>query len=879
MPRANLLRSSFAYGELSPRMLGRVDLRAYYAQGLRECVNWIPDKTGSMRYRGGTQHSYTLGANRAYRLVPFDVNGQPAVLALNTAGARVYYAPRSSGSSRTYTPSYRVVDENQRSDTSMFDWQVNGVAGASVDPAGFSLLTAQSNQVAVGSLSESILASLQWKQRPFYQLETIVTSIVRSRNASRDLDGLPPATFHITGDGSTIWISDFSGDRLVAYRQSDLTRDAAKDFDNLAADNTSPYGIWTDGITMWVLDGGPNRIFAYNVATKTRDVFKEIPLSDDNVNPLGMWGDGTNIWVSDAFHDRLFAYRIVSQQRDQARDFTNLINAGNRGPHGIWSDGITMWVADGPDDKLYAYNMRTTLHDPERDIEDLDASNTSPTGIWRHQSTLWVLDAADDKLYAYTYTETTTVTTESPVFSIYLFHPEIDPLLATWDPVANTLAVSTDTADVLNDPPLVGNRVAAGTFFEQRLAVGGGERFPQSIVGSRTPSTETGQPRFADWELIDNTLNVPTVFASHAFAYTMFSDIAIRIRWLANYAETVFIGCDHALYIARELAPDTPPIIRLHSIIGTASVQPAVAPFGIIYVSVDRSRVYEAFSKRDLTAHAEHLFESDPIKELAWSQNPVQRLWVLTASGKLFVLTISQENGVLAWSRIEFGRSVVVKSIAVGNGTDPGDTLWLAAERDGTVNLEALREPDDGEQMDRCYLDSSSVSQTTATGGVAGLSHLADVADVVVARIADRRDERQETQEAGTAVSAGGALDTDFDGEAVRVGLPYTASLELPTLAILPGGGGSAFGQPQRVAKATVGRYRSYGGMIGQHRDLMSDVNPADVGADLQGVSPYDLGRTLTIHDFLSDFESALRVEQTEPQPFNLLYLEMEINA
>ena len=135
MPRAaNLLRTSFAYGELSPRMLGRVDLRAYYSQGLRECVNWIPDKTGSMRYRGGTQHSYTLGANREYRMIPFDVNGQPAILALTTAGARVYYGPRSSGNSRTYTPSYRVVDENQRSDTSMFDWQVNGVIGGSADP-------------------------------------------------------------------------------------------------------------------------------------------------------------------------------------------------------------------------------------------------------------------------------------------------------------------------------------------------------------------------------------------------------------------------------------------------------------------------------------------------------------------------------------------------------------------------------------------------------------------------------------------------------------------------------------------------------------------------------------------------------------------------
>ena len=870
MARANLLRSSFAYGELSPRMLGRVDLRAYYTQGLRECVNWIPDKTGSMRYRGGTQHSYTLGANREYRLIPFDVNGQPAVLALNTAGARVYYAPRASGRSRTYTPSYRVTDESQRSDTSMFDWQVNGVAGASMDPDGFTLLTAQSNQVAVGNLSENILASLQWKQRPFYQIEHREVVVTTGRDSGSDLvlDADNRFRRDLWSDGGTIFVVNvISPAAVFAY---DIGTGSLLPNEGWDLDQPSPGGIWSDGVTVWVSDSLSRKLVAYEFSSKRRLPTRDIQIASDQVFPGALWGDNSTIYVADISASKVFAYNIAGRYHDGPKDFE--VSAAARG---VWGEDQNIWVA--VEGSLESYSRVTLQRSPDRDVP-ID-STFNPVGMLRVGDSWWISELVSSSLLVYSYTETTTVTTENPVFSIYLFHQDIDPLLAMWDPVANTLAVSTDTDEVLNDPPLVGNRVAAGTFFEQRLAVGGGEKFPQSIVGSRTPSPETGRPRFSDWEQIDNTQTPPTVFASHAFAYTMFSDIAIRIRWLANYAETVFIGCDHALYIARELAPDTPPIIRLHSIIGTASVQPAVAPFGIIYVSVDRTRVYEAFSKRDLTAHAEHLFENDPIKELGWSQNPVQRLWVLTASGKLFVLTISQENGVLAWSRIEFGRSVAIKSIAVGNGTDPGDTLWLAAERDGTVNLEALREPDDGEQMDRCYLDSSATFQTSASGMVTGLSHLADVADVVVARIDDQRDERQETEVAGAAVSAAGALDTDFDGQEVRVGLPYTASLELPTLSQLPGGEGSAFGQPQRVSKATVGRYRSYGGRVGQHRDRMRDVTPDDAGADLQGVSPYDLGRTMVVPDFISDFESALRVEQAEPQPFNLLYLEMETKA
>ena len=680
----------------------------------------------------------------------------------------------------------------------------------------------------MGNLSESILASLQWRQRPFFQIESRDVSVSVSRASASDvmLDTAQVFPAGVWTNGMFLWVSDSSGHTIYAYELETGLRDNSVEFAVEAATG----GIWSDGHTMWTVTVVTLSLSAYSLSTRARTDGNDIPLASGNRNPRDIWGDESTIWVSDFIDDHLYAYDISARRYNASKDIPL-----EDEPSGLYGDETHIWTAVAGSQQVKAYNRASKRRAPEFDWE-LNSADINPRAIVFFDDSIRLAYRSDDSaVRGYSYNETVTVTTEDPVFSIYLFHPDIDPLLATWDPTANTLAVTAAVADVLNDPPLVGNRGAAGTFFEQRLVIGGGEKFPQSIVGSRTPSPETGRPRFSDWEQIDNTLDVPTVFASHAFSYTMFSDIAIRIRWLANYAETVFIGCDHALYIARELAPDTPPIIRLHSIIGTASVQPAVAPFGIIYVSVDRSRVYEAFSKRDLTAHAEHLFESDPIKELAWSQNPVQRLWVLTESGKLFVLTISQENGVLAWSRIEFGRSVVVKSVAVGNGTDAGDTLWLAAERDGTVNLEALREPQDGEQMDRCYLDSSAVAQTSATGGVAGLSHLADVADVVVAGIADQRDERQETEVAGTAVSAAGALDTDFDGEAVRVGLPYTASLELPTLSQLPGGEGSAFGQPQRVAKATVGRYRSYGGRIGQHRDRMRDVTPSDAGDDLQG--------------------------------------------
>ena len=48
---------------------------------------------------------------------------------------------------------------------------------------------------------------------------------------------------------------------------STKARDSAKDFDTLyAAGNRRPVGIWSDGTTMWVSDYTSDKIYAYSMA-------------------------------------------------------------------------------------------------------------------------------------------------------------------------------------------------------------------------------------------------------------------------------------------------------------------------------------------------------------------------------------------------------------------------------------------------------------------------------------------------------------------------------------------------------------------------------------------------------------------------------------
>ena len=90
-------------------------------------------------------------------------------------------------------------------------------------------------------------------------------------------------------------------------------RDPAKDFNTLdAAGNDSPRGLWSDGVTMWVGDYSDEKLYAYDMTTKARDPAKDFDTLDaaGNDSPRGLWSDGVTIWVADTWDDKLYAYNM-----------------------------------------------------------------------------------------------------------------------------------------------------------------------------------------------------------------------------------------------------------------------------------------------------------------------------------------------------------------------------------------------------------------------------------------------------------------------------------------------------------------------------------------------------------------------------------------
>ena len=204
-------------------------------------------------------------------------------------------------------------------------------------------------------------------------------------------------------DGTTLWVADDFDGKLFAYKTSDKTRDATKDF-TLAAGNTDPTGLWSDGATMWVAGDGGDKIFAYRMSDGAHDSAKDFNTLRDagNRNPGGIWSDGTTMWVADSADNKLYAYVLESKAHDPTKDIA--LTGGNADPRGLWSDGTTLWVADIRDDKLYAYTLENGNRDSAKDFTAIvlrAAGNTDPQGLWSDGATMWVADEIDDKLYAY----------------------------------------------------------------------------------------------------------------------------------------------------------------------------------------------------------------------------------------------------------------------------------------------------------------------------------------------------------------------------------------------------------------------------------------------------------------------------------------------
>ncbi|MEC5164062.1 hypothetical protein [Janthinobacterium sp. CG_S6] len=387
---------------------------------------------------------------------------------------------------------------------------------------------------------------------------------------------------------------------------------------------------------------------------------------------------------------------------------------------------------------------------------------------------------------------------------------------------------------------------ATGALYEQRLAVAGSIKFPQTVWGSRSGL------------FFDFTIGIND---DDAFSFALPSTGQINpIRRMAS-ADALMpmtYGGEYTMKGGND-SPLSPTNVkaRAPSVYGCNSVKPIRIGDEVLFVQRAgrkvRSMAYriesDTYKAPDLTVLAEHITVSG-ITEMAYQQEPRSTLWCVRADGKMAVLTLDRDEGVTAWA--PQSTTGFYESVASIPSVD-GDEVWVVVRR--TVNGVARRYV---ERFDASlYTDCAILGADGAGKAVwVGLGHL-EGATVAV---------RADNTYMGTFTVAAGAITLPRNAFAVEIGLPFTNSVTLLRPEV-QAGDGTAQGNKQRVHEVSMLLSDTIGARING-----DEIAFRSFGPDLLDVPPEEFSgfKNLGLTEW-SNGDAAITITQDEPYPFHLL--------
>ena len=202
-------------------------------------------------------------------------------------------------------------------------------------------------------------------------------------------------------------------------------------------------------------------------------------------------------------------------------------------------------------------------------------------------------------------------------------------------------------------------------------------------------------------------INVPQtqeiVGDADGFTGSIYSDQNDAIQWCVSATDIILGTLSGQIEIDGGATANT-YAFRNVSRTGSAPVQGYFMTGGVLFVDRAGKRIMllnwqginiETPPPVTLSLFSEHLFEQDPVTQVAYSTSPVMRLWFLRASGTLVCCEFDDQYDVKAWFTVftgYSGTSDVIQSIAVGPNMGEDD-LYIAVARNGYVTIEMLTTP------------------------------------------------------------------------------------------------------------------------------------------------------------------------------------------
>lgn len=255
-----------------------------------------------------------------------------------------------------------------------------------------------------------------------------------------------------------------------------------------------------------------------------------------------------------------------------------------------------------------------------------------------------------------------------------------------------------------------------GTFFQDRLGLGGASSYPDRVDLTKTGGYSDTFLLFAPTE-VDGTVS-----DDNAISAALPSKQVNRIQWMAADVTGLIIGTTGQEWTLRASSANevlTPSNKKPDPISSTRSayIQPVLAESGLIFVQKARRKIFDMIysfdldrlKPRDVSILAEHITKNQ-ITSLAYQQEPINTVWAVRNDGVLLGMTYYPDEKVFAWHRHILGGvfstgDAVVESISVIPSSDGSrDELSLIVKR--TINGSTRRYI---EYMTRYYEDDIDI--------------------------------------------------------------------------------------------------------------------------------------------------------------------------
>lgn len=804
---------SFAGGELSPAMQGRVDSTAYQT-GAARIRNMIPRPQGTVSKRPGTVHlgSTKFGTSKA-RLVPFTFSAsQNALVEIGCPPTVVSTATSLTSTSLTKTGA---------------GWTVNAYKGMFVECGGsyayivsntatvLTLTSGWSPETPTSTLDFTIYlgyfrfhvdgvavqwpGSSPWSSGSNYASGDFVTyggSTWFARSAStsgspKQPDVNPDYWYQEPSTGELELPHAYAAVHLfeltftqsydvmtfahVAYRPAELRRQGAQAWSHLnvtfGAKVSAPTGVGsssTPGVQLRIasiaVGSGGTSVHSADITTTTAHGLVDgdiIYIAGSTFGSLN--GAYWAVATGSTYFSSSLPYRLGVRN----------ISTGDWGPNPGAPSG-----AGGTIEVVPANSIRTSVYavtSVDKDgIESVASPPTTATNnlfsLGAYNTVTWNLVTGAERYRVYKQ--------ENGLLGL-VGEVDDDGVGPTFsfrdDNIAPDLGISPPTLDTVLSGS--GNPAAVG-YFEQRRSFGGTFTLPQTLWLTRT-GTES-----------DLTFHLP-VRDDDRISVTLAALRVNRIRHLVPLNHLLVLTDSVEYRVSptdgKVLTP-TSIAARPQSYVGSSYVTPLVLHNTVLFVAARGNHVHElgyrldadGFATGNVSLRAAHLFDNGEIVDAAMQKAPTPIAWFVTRSGEVLSLTYVPDEQVGAWALHTIGDAV--ESVCVlPEGQE--DSVYFVVRR--VVNgvtvryLERLAPQTFAGVDAMTFLDCAHEALAVSAGSLTGLGHLAGE---YVSIVADGIMLQPQT------VTAGGAITLTAAYDRVVVGFDFTAELRtLPFTAQVPG--------------------------------------------------------------------------------------------